>query len=106
MYETNSENELNQELQDISDIEHNQKISRLIFNLHQNGRSEYTDAEAVAVTFIKDVLSQEKNQWKNAWISFQEKLFQSEFFKDNTTVFRIASDKYCIAISSIMDLFL
>lgn len=101
LYETNSENELNQELQDISDIEHNQKISRLIFNLHQNGRSEYTDAEAVAATFIKDVLSQEKNQWKNAWISFQEKLFQSEFFKDNTTVFRIVSDKYCMLFRAL-----
>ena len=96
-----SEIELNQELRDIADLEYNEKISRLILNLHQNGKSEYTNAEAVAVTFLKDVLLKEKSQWEEAWKDFRQKLFQSNFYKDNHTVFNLVTDDFCILFRAL-----
>ena len=85
---------LNQERETLENLEHNRKVSHLIRNLHMNGKSEYTDAEAVARVFIKDVLSQERNSWNAYWERFQNKLYWGEFLKDNTTVFCFGEDSF------------
>lgn len=92
--EKNCENALNQELKSIKNKEYNDKISRLILCLYQNGKSEYTNAEAVAMTFIKDVLLKEESQWETSWKEFQTKISQSDFFKDNKTIFSWEIDKF------------
>lgn len=101
LHEEISKDELNEELKNIASVEYNEKINRLIFNLHQNGRSEYTNAEAVAVTFINEVLLVEESQWKEAWEVFQVKLFKSNFFKDNMTVFNLTTDKYYLLFRAL-----
>ena len=79
---------LNQDKELIKNIEYNKKISRLIKNLYANGRSEFTNAEAVAKVFISDVLGGDQKSGRERWRDFLIKARQGDIIKDNRTVFR------------------
>ena len=86
--------ELNNEQQKIANMEHNEKISRIICNLYRNGKSEYTNAESVAIKFIKDVLLKDRECWLKEWNNYRENLFQGDVYKDNQTVFKLGIDEF------------
>ena len=79
---------LNQDKELIKNIEYNKKISRLIKNLYANGRSEFTNAEAIAQVFISDVLEEDQRPREKRWRDFLVRACQGDLFKDNRTVFR------------------
>lgn len=66
----------------------------MIRNLYWNGKSEYTDAEAVANLFVSEVLNSGREQWDRKWEEFAQKLFDEEIFKDNKTIFRLGVDVF------------
>lgn len=89
---SNASTKLNQTILSIQHMEHNKKISRLIRNLHMNGKSEYTDAESVAKRFIKDVLMKDSAEWEEAWKNLQNDFYEDNVFKDNSTIFTLDED--------------
>lgn len=79
---------LNQEKESIENIEHNKKISSLIKNMYANGRSEFTNAEAVAKVFVADVLTGDCKEGHEKWLDFLKRARRGDIIKDNRTVFR------------------
>ena len=81
-------------LQDKQSLEHqyhNDKISRLIRNLHANGLSENTDAEENSKRFVNGVLYSDNP--KSAWFEYQKKAFDGDYEKDNTSIFKFVGKK-------------
>ena len=74
---------------EISLIQHNknEKVSRIIRNLHANGLSEYTDEEAVAKKFIETVIC--SDDIMKAWDKFLGMSWKGDIAKDNSYIFRI-----------------
>lgn len=66
--------------------EKRERINRIIWNLLQNGSSEYTNAHMAVVKFMKEVLSAPKESWAGAWKTYNEELFHEEIYKDNGTI--------------------
>ncbi|GIO36521.1 hypothetical protein J41TS12_13820 [Paenibacillus antibioticophila] len=68
----------------------NEKKDRLLWNLLCNGKSEYTDYEAAARKFIKDVLSKPESKQRDAFENYLKELYGGSLEKrDNRTIFRI-----------------
>lgn len=68
------------------------RCNHLIWNLLQNGRSEYSDAEACVNKFIKDVLNCPEYKWEKDWERFCYDLYSGQIFKDNRTINLIGHD--------------
>ena len=68
------------------------RCNHLIWNLLQNGRSEYSDAEACVIKFIKDVLNYPEDKWEKGWEKFCYDLYSGRIFKDNRTINLIGHD--------------
>lgn len=68
------------------------RCNHLIWNLLQNGRSEYSDAEACVNKFIKDVLNSHEKNWRTDWTKFCNDLYHEQIFKDNRTINLIGHD--------------
>lgn len=68
------------------------RCNHLIWNLLQNGRSEYSDAEACVIKFIKDVLNYSEDKWEKGWEKFCYDLYSGRIFKDNRTINLIGHD--------------
>lgn len=83
--------------------EYNEKISRLIRNLHANGLSEYTDNEAVAKEFIDSVLYAEN--MPGAWKQFLEKCYKGELDRDNLFHFTMLGE-YDVDLAKALSIFL
>ncbi|SFR86431.1 hypothetical protein [[Clostridium] aminophilum] len=83
--------------------DYNEKISRLIRNLHANGLSEYTDNEAVAKEFIDSVLYAEN--MPGAWKQFLEKCYKGELDRDNLFHFTMLGE-YDVDLAKALSIFL
>lgn len=68
------------------------RCNHMVWNLLQNGRSEYSDAEACVNKFIKDVLNCPEEEWKTGWKKFCNDLYHEQIFKDNRTINLIGHD--------------
>lgn len=68
------------------------RCNHMVWNLLQNGRSEYSDAEACVNKFIKDVLTCPEEEWKTGWKKFCNDLYHEQIFKDNRTINLIGHD--------------
>ena len=82
--------------------EKRERINRIIWNLLQNGSSEYTNAHMAVVKFMKEVLGAPKDSWARVWKTYNEELFHEKIYKDNGTInhlFRIPlvdlADAFC-----------
>ena len=76
-------------------LNRNEKISHLIANLYANGRSEFTDEEQNAETFIRDVLMEKTEKREQAWENFLEKAYLGEYEKeDNSTIFTLGGNQW------------
>ena len=64
----------------------NDKISRLVKNLHSNGLSENTNDEENAKLFIKGVLNADNR--KEAWENYYSKTYYGRYERDNSTIFK------------------
>ena len=86
--------DLDKDNQSIRSMEKNLKINKLIKNLYMNGKSEYTDREAIAINFIDKVLLAVDGNNKDRWTEFMEDCYHSSIYKDNTTIFRFMGDEF------------
>ena len=68
------------------------RCNHMIWNLLQNGRSEYSDAEACVNKFIKDVLNYPEEEWETGWKKFRNDLYHEQIFKDNRPINFIGHD--------------
>lgn len=85
---------LNQDEETLKNIDNNKKISCLIKNLHANGKSELTDDEAFAETFIECVLKREETKWEDCWNDFKIRAFHGEIRKNSQTIFRWGENEF------------
>ena len=86
--------DLEQDNINIKRMERNLKINKLFKNLYMNGKSEYTNREAVAKEFIDKVLLSEEDKHEENWKNLLENCFKSSIYKDNTTIFRLMGDDF------------
>lgn len=68
----------------------NDKISRLIRNLHSNGLSENTNNEENAKMFIDNVLY--ATNPKEGWMEYFSRTMHTDYDRDNSTIFRMLGD--------------
>lgn len=68
------------------------RCNHMVWNLLQNGLSEYSDAEACVNKFIKDVLNCPEDKWEKGWKKFCYDLYSGRIFKDNRTINLIRHD--------------
>lgn len=68
----------------------NDKISRLIRNLHSNGLSENTNKEENAKLFIEDVLYADNP--KESWMDYYSRTMHVSYDRDNSTIFKMLGD--------------
>lgn len=73
-------------------IENRNRCNHLMWNLVQNGRSEYSDVQATVTKFIKDVLTTAEDKREDSWRSFQHDLYHGKIYKDNRTIFIIGNN--------------
>lgn len=79
----------------INKAEKNEKIDRLIWNLLYNGTSEKTDVEFAIKKLMDDVLSKEKTEWQQAWVSYQNDFFSASNVRmGNRTIFRFGQNNF------------
>lgn len=69
--------------------EKREKTDRLIWNLLQNGKSEYTDSRACVDKFIHDVLSGSKEDWETAFAQYWSDVYNEKVYKDNQTIYKM-----------------
>lgn len=73
-------------------IENRNRCNHLMWNLVQNGRSEYSDVQATVTKFIKDVLTTAEDKREDSWRTFQRDLYHGKIYKDNRTIFIIGNN--------------
>lgn len=69
--------------------EKRERVNRIIWNLLQNGKSEYSNAHACVEKFINDVLRKDQAEWPQAWKKYQDDLYHERIYKDNRTIYKI-----------------
>lgn len=87
-------------------VDWNEKVSRLIFNLHTNGKSELTDNEKNAEDFIREVLGAEKNRRQEAWHQFTQKAFHDRYDKDDNGSIFVWGGDWLVELAQAVYLFL
>ena len=68
--------------------ESREKTNRLIWNLLQGGKSEYTDSRACVDKFIYDVLDKSEDTWDEAFEHYWSDVYNNNIHKDNQTIYR------------------
>ena len=68
--------------------ESREKTNRLIWNLLQSGKSEYTDSRACVDKFIYDVLNKPEDTWDEAFERYWSDVYNNNIHKDNQTIYR------------------
>ncbi len=69
--------------------EKREETNRLIWNLLQSGKSEYTDSRACVDKFIRDVLSEPKENWKQDFEKYWNDTYREHIYKDNRTIYKM-----------------
>jgi len=83
------------DLKIMSKAEKNEKIDRVIWNLLYNGTSEKTDVEFAIKKLMDEVLTKEKTEWQQAWVSYQNDFFSASNIKmGNRTIFRFGLSNF------------
>lgn len=69
--------------------EKREKTNRLIWNLLQSGKSEYTDSRACVDKFIRDVFRGERENRKQAFEHYWSDVYNNNIQKDNQTIYKM-----------------
>ena len=69
--------------------EKREKTDRLIWNLLQSGKSEYTDSRACVDKFIRDVFRGERENRKQAFEHYWSDVYNNNIQKDNQTIYKM-----------------
>lgn len=73
----------------VKEEEKNDKINRVIRNLHAHGLSEFTDYENAVKLMKKNVLDAPLNEQEKKYRELSEKMYHQDFVRDNGSIFRI-----------------
>lgn len=79
-------------------LDKNDKIDRLVWNLLCSGKSEFTNNENAVNKFISEVLDETSKKQDEAYRKFDFDMFNGNLYKDdNTTIFRFGvSPMFCM----------
>ena len=69
--------------------EKREKTDRLIWNLLQSGKSEYTDSRACVDKFIRDVFREARENRKQAFAQYWSDVYNEKVYKENQTIYKM-----------------